>query len=48
MEQTALSVPWLEKRKEYANIAGDEEIIARAWDLGEDLIFFFVMWLATF
>lgn len=47
-EQKVLIIPWAEKRKEIEKILGKEEIIARTWDLHEDLIFFFLMWIATY
>lgn len=43
-----LAVSWEEKRKEYPQIVGDESILAQAWNLGEDLLFFYVMFLASF
>ena len=42
-EQKLLSVPWEERRKEIASIEGDEEMIGRAWDSGEDLLFLYIM-----
>jgi hypothetical protein len=42
-EQKMLSIPWAEKKKEVAKILGEEEIIGRTWDIGEDLLFFYIM-----
>jgi hypothetical protein len=46
-EQMAFTVPWAEKREEFGELA-NEEMIAQAWDVNENLIFFFLMWLGTY
>ena len=46
--QAAFTVPWEEKRKELGVIVANEEMIAQTWDVGEDLLFFFLMWLGTY
>ena len=42
-EQKMLSIPWVEKKKEVEKILGDEEMIAKTWNIGEDLVFFYIM-----
>lgn len=42
-EQKMLSIPWAEKRKEVEKILGDEGMIAMTWDIGEDLLFFYII-----
>ncbi len=42
-EQKMLSIPWAEKRKEVEKILGEEEMIGRTWDIGEDLLFFYII-----
>jgi hypothetical protein len=47
-EQAVFTVPWTEKRKELGAIVANEPMIAQTWDVGEDLLFFFLMWLGTY
>ena len=47
-EQMVFTIPWAEKRKEFDQLLANEEMIAQTWDMHEDLIFFFVMWLGTY
>jgi hypothetical protein len=42
-EQKMLSIPWTEKKKEVVKILGDEDMIAKTWDIGEDLLFFYII-----
>lgn len=46
-EQVVFTIPWSEKRKELGELA-NEEMIAQAWEMNENLIFFFLMWLGTY
>jgi hypothetical protein len=46
-EQVVFTIPWSEKRKELGELA-NEEMIAQAWEVNENLIFFFLMWLGTY
>ncbi len=48
VEQAQFIIPWAEKRKEFGDIIANEEVIAQHWDMNEDLIFFFIMWLGTY
>jgi hypothetical protein len=47
-EQMVFTIPWAEKRQEFGEIIANEEMIAQAWDVNENLIFFFLMWLGTY
>jgi hypothetical protein len=47
-EQVVFTIPWAEKRQEFGEIIANEEMIAQAWDMNENLIFFFLMWLGTY
>jgi hypothetical protein len=47
-EQMVFTIPWSEKRLEFGEIIANEEMIAQAWDMNENLIFFFLMWLGTY
>lgn len=47
-EKEQLYIPWEEKKKEFAALAGDENIIAQAWTINENLVFFFMWWLGTY
>jgi hypothetical protein len=47
-EQMVFTIPWAEKRQEFDHTMANEEMIAQAWDMHEDLIFFFLMWLGTY
>ena len=47
-EQMVFTIPWAEKRQEFGEITANEEMIAQAWDMNEELIFFFLMWLGTY
>jgi hypothetical protein len=47
-EKVEFTIPWSEKREEFGTISADEEMIARAWEMNEDLVFFFLMWLGTY
>ena len=47
-EQMVFTIPWSEKRLEFGEIVANEEMIAQAWDMNENLIFFFLMWLGTY
>jgi hypothetical protein len=47
-EKVPYIVPWAEKRKEFGQILANEEMIGQAWDVNENLIFFFLMWLGTY
>ncbi len=47
-QQATFTIPWEEKRKELGAIVANEEMIAQSWDVGEDLLFFFLMWLGTY
>ena len=47
-ERNPLFIPWSEKRKEIEEILGDEELLAKAWELDEEFIFYFLMLLATY
>ena len=47
-EEKILSIPWVEKRKEIEGVLGNEEVIAEAWELDEDLIFYYLILLATY
>jgi hypothetical protein len=46
--QVQFIIPWAEKRKEFGNIIANEEMIAQHWDMNENLLFFFLMWLGTY
>jgi hypothetical protein len=47
-EKVVFTIPWAEKRKELGQIVSSEEMIGRTWDMHEDLVFFFLMWLGTY
>ena len=47
-EQLVFTIPWSEKRKEFKGIGANEELIGQTWDMNEELIFFFLMWLGTY
>ncbi len=47
-EQATFIVPWADKRKEFGSIITNEQMIAQAWDMNENLLFFFLMWLGTY
>jgi hypothetical protein len=47
-EQVVFTIPWSEKRQEFGEIIANEEMIGQAWDMNENLIFFFLMWLGTY
>ena len=47
-EHAVFTIPWSEKRKEFQGALANEAMIAQAWDINEDLIFFFLMWLGTY
>jgi hypothetical protein len=47
-EKAVFTIPWAEKRQELGAIVANEGMIAQSWDVGEDLLFFFLMWLGTY
>ena len=47
-EQAKFIIPWAEKRQEFGSIIANEQMIAQAWDMNENLLFFFLMWLGTY
>jgi hypothetical protein len=47
-QQVTFIIPWAEKRTEFGSIIANEQTIAQAWDMNENLIFFFFMWLGTY
>lgn len=47
-QQATFIIPWAEKRKEFGSIIANEQLIAQAWDMNENLLFFFLMWLGTY
>lgn len=47
-QPAVFTIPWSEKRKELPPGLANEPMIAQAWDMNEELIFFFLMWLGTY
>lgn len=47
-EQLSFTIPWAQKRMELGEIVASEEMIGRTWDVNEELLFFFLMWLGTY
>ena len=47
-EQLQFIIPWTEKRKEFPGLVANEELIGQTWDMNENLVFFFLMWLGTY
>ncbi len=46
--QAQFIIPWAEKRQEFGSIIANEDLIAQAWDMNENLLFFYLMWLGTY
>jgi hypothetical protein len=47
-EQWVFIIPWAEKRLEFPGNLANEEMIGQTWDMYENLIFFYLMWLGTY
>lgn len=47
-EPYVFTIPWSEKRKEFDTLLANEEMIAMDWDMHENLLFFYLMWLGTY
>jgi hypothetical protein len=47
-EPYVFTIPWSEKRKEFGTELANEEMIAMDWDMHENLLFFYLMWLGTY
>ncbi len=47
-EQVQFIIPWAEKRKELGGSIANEEMVAQHWDMNEELVFFYIMWLGTY
>lgn len=47
MENTPLRVSWEEKKKELPEFTGDEKLLAQAWEMGEDFVFLYIMYLSV-
>ncbi len=47
-EPAVFTIPWAEKRKELPAAPANEPLVAMNWDVNEELIFFFLMWLGTY
>ncbi len=47
-EQAQFIIPWAEKRKEFGDIIANEDVIAQHWEMNENLVFFYIMWLGTY
>ena len=47
-EQVKFIIPWAEKRQEFGGIIANEQMIGQTWDMNENLLFFFLMWLGTY
>lgn len=48
IDAKGLYLRWSRRRKEEKRILGDENIIARAWDLSEDEVFYYIMLIGTY
>lgn len=48
IDKKGLYLPWPEKRKEIKIVLGDERLIAEAWNLSEDEVFYYIMLIATY
>jgi len=47
-EPVVFIIPWAEKRKEFPQVVANEGLIGQTWDMNENLIFFYLMWLGTY
>jgi hypothetical protein len=48
IDKKGLYLPWSEKKKEIKKVSGDERLIAEAWNLSEDEMFYYIMLIATY
>jgi hypothetical protein len=48
IDAKALYLRWSQRKKEEKRILGDENLIARAWDLCEDEVFYYIMLIGTY
>ena len=47
-EEVVFFIPWSEKRKEFPNPPANEQMVGQTWDMYENLMFFYLMWLGTY
>jgi hypothetical protein len=47
-EEVVFFIPWEEKRKEFPNPPANEGLVGQTWDMYENLMFFYLMWLGTY
>lgn len=47
-EKVQFIIPWAEKREELGGNITNEEMVAHHWDMNEELVFFYIMWLGTY
>jgi hypothetical protein len=47
-EEVVFFIPWSEKRQEFSSPPTNEEMVGQNWDMYENLMFFYLMWLGTY
>jgi hypothetical protein len=48
LEEVIFFIPWSEKRQEFSSPPANEEMVGQNWDMYENLMFFYLMWLGTY
>jgi hypothetical protein len=47
-EEVVFFIPWSEKRKEFSSPPANEDMVGQTWDMYENLMFFYLIWLGTY